>query len=137
MTEIGVSSEVIQEYTPCDDLRNVHRTVGNRQPQSSDAMKNNIHYGAVNQTTYCSLSENNKTPFCQDKIQNASKGWGDSLVKTVINKQRQGTHWTISRSYERSVNERRTRNDRRMRTACAMAQGLREPHPIAMPDVKR
>ena len=135
MTDIGISSEVVQEYTPCDALRNFHRTVGTRQPHSSDAMKN-IHFGVVNQKTVCSLSENNKTPFCQDKVENASKGAGESVVKTVLTKQYRGQHWTHS-SAEQAYNERRARVDRRMRTACAKQQGLPEPHPIAMPDVKR
>jgi hypothetical protein len=140
MTEQVVTdpSEVVQQYTPCEELRQQKRRTiatprGNNTLNGSNALKNGIHIGVIDQKTYCNLSENAKTPMCQRK----TKIVGNSDRQEILKYQRHRERWTSRQSVENSLNQQRMRRDQQHRSACAVTVAhLRESEPIAMTNNK-
>lgn len=129
------SSELIAEYTPCENLKLVRRSIavprGTSSVVSYDA--GSIHNGIVTHRTMCQLIGNHENPLCQHE----QKTIGDAAVKEVLKEREDRQAWTTRRSVEQGVNRKRMRVDQMWRSACAVvATHRKQLDPITMPNVR-
>ena len=134
---VSHSTELIQDYTPCENLKLVRRSIAIPRGTSSvvgyNAIASNIHNGIVTHQTMCQLIGNNENPLCKHE----QKTVGDAVVKEVRLQQEDRRDWTTRRSVEQGVNKKRMRVDAMWRSACAVvATHRKQLDPLTMPNVR-
>jgi hypothetical protein len=134
---VSSSVELVQDYTPCENLKLIRRSIAIPRGTSSvvghDAIASNIHNGIVTHQTMCQIIGNNENPLCQHE----QKTIGDAVVKEVQLHREDRRDWTERRSVEQGVNRKRMRVDQMWRSACAVvATHRKQLDPITMPNVR-